>query len=128
MRVPDELLWEVLRLKLGENDCRNRGYILDGFPRVYKGAQNSFLKKPDRKEGEEEEEEEEELPEGEEPSFDKHVKNEAIFPGSVIVLDGRDEDLVARVRSLTEDQIAGTHYTMDDMRRRIKSYRLANNS
>ena len=38
VRVPDELLWEVLRLKLNENDCRNRGYILDGFPRLYKGA------------------------------------------------------------------------------------------
>ena len=38
IRVPDELLYEVLKLKLGENDCRNRGYILDGYPRVYKGA------------------------------------------------------------------------------------------
>ena len=38
IRVPDDLLWEVLKIKLGENDCRNRGYILDGFPRKYKGA------------------------------------------------------------------------------------------
>lgn len=43
--VPDELLWEVLKLKLAENDCRNRGYILDGYPRTYKDAQNSFMKK-----------------------------------------------------------------------------------
>jgi len=43
--VPDELLWQMLKLKLGENDCRNRGYILDGFPRTYKDAQNTFLKK-----------------------------------------------------------------------------------
>lgn len=45
LRVPDDLLWEVLKLKLGENDCRNRGYILDGFPRTFKGAQNAFMKK-----------------------------------------------------------------------------------
>ena len=32
--------------------------------------------------------EEGELPEGEEPSFDKHVKDMDIFPGSVIVLEG----------------------------------------
>ena len=38
LRVPDELLWEVLKIKLGENDCRNRGYILDGFPRKFKDA------------------------------------------------------------------------------------------
>ena len=38
VRVPDELLWDVLKLKLNENDCRNRGYILDGFPRIYKDA------------------------------------------------------------------------------------------
>ena len=38
IRVSDDLLWEVLKLKLRENDCRNRGYILDGFPRKHKGA------------------------------------------------------------------------------------------
>ena len=78
--------------------------------------------------GEPIEEEEEELEEGQEPSFDKHVKNDDIFPGSVIVLDGRDEDLIARVRELPEDQITGTHYNLDDMKRRIKSYRIRNNS
>lgn len=74
------------------------------------------------------EDEEEELEEGQEPSFDKHVKDEAIFPGSVIVLTGKDDELIARVRELPEDQIAGTHYNMEDMQRRIKAYRIANNS
>lgn len=41
-------------------------------------------------EGQPIEDEEEELPEGEEPSFDKHVKDMDIFPGSVIVLEGCD--------------------------------------
>lgn len=88
--VPNELLWEVLKLKLAENDCRNRGYILDGYPRTYKDAQNSFLKKVIQydEEGLPVEDEEEELPEGEEPSFDKHVKDTSIFPGSIIVLEG----------------------------------------
>ena len=45
-------------------------------------------------EGQPIEEEEEELPEGEEPSFDKHVKDLSIFPGSVIVIDGKDEELI----------------------------------
>lgn len=94
--MPDELLWQMLKLKLGENDCRNRGYILDGFPRTYKDAQNTFLKKVIQydEEGQPIEEDEEELPEGEEPSFDKHIKDLSIFPGSVIVIDGKDEELI----------------------------------
>ena len=44
------------------------------------------------------------------------------------MLDGRDEDLIARVRELPEDQIIGTHYNLEDMKRRIKSYRVLNNS
>ena len=94
---------------MGENDCRNRGYILDSFPRKYYGAQNAFLMKAPKKGGdddeEEEEEEEEELEEGQLRNFDngKYVKNDAIFPGSVIVLDGSDENLIQRVRELPED-------------------------
>lgn len=38
VRLTDDLLYRVLKLKLAENDCRNRGYILDGFPRTYKDA------------------------------------------------------------------------------------------
>lgn len=36
VRLPDELLFKVLKIRLTENDCRNRGYILDGFPRNFK--------------------------------------------------------------------------------------------
>lgn len=36
VRLPDELIYEYLRKRLAENDCRNRGYVLDGFPRTYK--------------------------------------------------------------------------------------------
>ena len=130
IRVTNDLLWEVLKLKLGENDCRNRGYILDGFPRTHKGAQNVFMKKVIQldEDGQPVEEDEEELPEGEEPSFDKHIKDVSIFPGSIVVLEGQDEELISRVRELPEDQIAGTQYNMVDMKRRIKLYRLANNS
>ena len=52
----------------------------------------------------------------------------SIFPGSVVVLDGKDEDLIARVRELTEEEILGTHYTIEDMQRRVRAYRAANNS
>ena len=51
-----------------------------------------------------------------------------IFPSSVVVLEGKDSELINRVRELPEDQIFGTHYTMEDMKRRIKAYRKLNNS
>ena len=43
-------------------------------------------------------------------------------------MDGADEALIQRVRELPEDRISGTHYNEQDMRRRIKAYRTANNS
>lgn len=38
VRLPDELLFKLLKIRLTENDCRNRGYILDGYPRTFKQA------------------------------------------------------------------------------------------
>ena len=36
IRVPDDIIYQLLKIRLGQNDCRNRGYILDGLPRSYK--------------------------------------------------------------------------------------------
>lgn len=36
--VPDELIFEILKERLAESDCRD-GYILDGFPRTLKQAE-----------------------------------------------------------------------------------------
>lgn len=37
-RLPDEILFKLMKIRLTENDCRNRGYILDGYPRTFKQA------------------------------------------------------------------------------------------
>ena len=130
----EDLLWEVLKLKLRENDCRNRGYILDGFPRKFKGAQNVFLKKVQQFDEEGNPVDDDEVdPDDEnyEPPFDDPKKFEVdmdVFPGSVIVFDGKDADLINRVMELPEDQIAGTQYNFEDMQRRLKDYRTWNNS
>ncbi len=92
VRLPEELLFKVLKIRLTENDCRNRGYVLDGFPRTYKQAQEIFLYKPKKldENGEEIPEEEPELEEGEEKSWDGYVVKEDIFPKSVILLEAKD--------------------------------------
>lgn len=130
IRIPDNILHRILQKKLNENACRNRGYVIDGFPRTHKDCQYTFLKREIKydADGEVIEEDEEELEEGEEKNFDGYIKDESIFPGSCIVLDGKDSDLISRVRDLTLKEVEGTHYTEKDMQRRIKDYRLANNS
>jgi adenylate kinase len=132
VRLPDELLFKILRIRLTENDCRNRGYILDGFPKTYKQAQEVFLYRPKKldENGEEIVEDEPELEEGEEKSFDGYVVRQEIFPKSVIVLDTSDDTLLyKRIRDTKKEQeIAGTHYNGPDMQRRLSAYRAANNS
>ena len=89
VRVPDDIVYKLLRLRLAENDCRNRGFILDGFPRNYNDARNVFLikeKKFDPETGEEIEEEEPELEEGEEKSWEGYIVDNEIVPSSAIVL------------------------------------------
>ena len=101
VRVPDDLLYRVLKLKLAENDCRNRGYILDGFPRSYRDAQSIFLYKPvkyDEDGNPIEDDDDQDDEEGAEPSFEGFEKDTSIFPSSCIVLRGEDDELIARVR------------------------------
>jgi adenylate kinase len=132
VRLPDDLLFKVLRVRLSENDCRNRGYVLDGFPKTYKQAQEVFLYKPKKldENGEEIAEEEPELEEGEEKSWDGYVVRPEIFPKSVILLDAHDDhSLLVRIKdTLPETYAAGSHYNEADMTRRLAAYRKANNS
>jgi len=131
IRLPSDMIYDLLKSRLSENDCRNRGYILDGFPRNYKDCQYVFLKREkkfDPETGDEIEPEEEALEEGQEKSFDGYIIDKSIFPSSCIALKQEDKFLINRIRELSEDQIAGTHYTMTDMKRRLKKYREENES
>jgi adenylate kinase len=129
IRVPDAFLYRLLRERLTDNDCRNRGYILDGFPRTYPDSQNIFLireKKFDPETGEEIEEDEVELEEGEEKNWEDFIKDESIFPTSTIVFKELDNFLINRVKNLKQESIKGTHYNLADMKRRLAAYRIAN--
>lgn len=41
---------EAVRWRLNQNDCQNRGYILDGYPRSYDQAYGVFFITPKRPE------------------------------------------------------------------------------
>jgi adenylate kinase len=130
IRVPDDIIYKLMILRLNENDCRNRGYVLDGFPRSYEDCCHIFLKREKKfdEEGNEIEEEEPELEEGQKKSFKGYIKEDSIFPSSCIVFNQDDKFLIDRVKNLSESEIAGTHYTAADMKRRLKTYRDVNES
>lgn len=130
IRLPDDILHKLIKIALSENACRNRGYILDGYPRTYKDACEIFLRKIKKfdEEGNEIEEDEPELEEGEEKSYEGYEPNPDTFPSSVVVIQGDDSFLIERVKNLPEKQIQGTHYNGSDMIRRLKAYRTSNNS
>ena len=37
-KIPSEMLSKAFRWRLSQNDCQNRGYMLDGYPTCYKTA------------------------------------------------------------------------------------------
>ena len=85
---------EAVRWRLERNDCQNRGYVLDGYPKNFMNAESVFVvtpKKPEKKapvDGEEEEapaEDDEEALKALKPVLQKHI-----YPESVINLHGSD--------------------------------------
>jgi len=60
-RIPNDIINEAVRWRLNQNDCQNRGYVLDGYPKNFMNADQVFVvtpKAPEKKKLEEGEEEE----------------------------------------------------------------------
>lgn len=132
-RYPNELIYEMVRYRLQQNDCQHRGFILDGFPRTYEDAKGLFYwapkkkEKPKKPEGEGEGEQEP-IDEGEEdeedkykPKFQKHI-----YPESVIMLEGSDEFLKDKAKKLPNEIMKNSHYYENHMDRRLKAWHDSN--
>jgi adenylate kinase len=143
VKLPEKYLYRLMKKKLSENACRNRGYILDGYPRNFRDAQYVFLKRVFKEtvneDGEVEREEPEENDEIEEDEvdedgnlkqkiFDKYAPDEHLIPDSIILLDGDENYIKRRVKELPEERVTNTHWNNADLNRRNKVYRLMNNS
>lgn len=113
VRLDDRWLYKLLQDELNKNAPRNRGYVLDGFPRRYEDAQHIFLHKKqvwneDAGEWETPEDEEQEEPydftnPNSKKIFNQHyVIDDKIKPDSCILLTGSDADLIKRVKHLPE--------------------------
>lgn len=143
VRLPEKYLYRLMKQKLVENANRNRGYILDGYPRSFRDAQYVFLKRVFKEtvneDGEVEVEEADENDEIEEDivdedgnlvekNFDKYAPDENLMPDTIILLDGKENLISRRVKELPEHKIRGTHWNSKDLLRRFKLYRQTNNS
>lgn len=124
-RLPDDLLAEAFRWRLSQNHCRNRGFVLDGWPRTYQDAERLFIVKTAPVVAEE----------GAEPQEEKSHLDREIFTENVIIFREPQPSskqassfLMQRVKTLPEELIAGTHYTEEGMLRRMAKYKEANMS
>lgn len=118
-RYPVEILSKIMKLYLVSPEIRNKGYVLDGYPRTFEEAQGLFNKGED--EGGDEEEGEEEVNE------DTPDVNMKIKPASVIYLNEDDKFLQKRLLAIPQDQVEGTHNNEAGFKRRIKKYRADHN-
>lgn len=115
-RLNEQQLFAAFKWRLAQNDCQNRGYVLDGYPKTYAEARG-VLMRPDTKAGEEEQQQDENAP---------LVVDSKLMPQSVVHLQAEDEFLFERVRQLPEAQLSGTHNNNDGLKRRLTHYRQIN--
>jgi hypothetical protein len=73
-----------------QNDCLNRGYILDGYPKKYQDAVQLFMELPTPAEGEEPDENA------------KKILNKSLAPTKFILLEQSDEKILERLQQLPE--------------------------
>jgi len=143
IRLPNKYIYRLVKLKLVENACRNRGYVLDGYPRSFRDAQYVFLKRVFKEtvnengdveveEPEENDDIEEDLVDedgnAKEKNFSKYVPDASLVPDSIILLDGDEEQIKRRIKELSEDHLESTHWNRVDIARRMKQYKSTNKS
>ena len=114
-KIPIELLAEIFRWKLHMNHCRNRGYILDGYPRNYQEAEMLFMK---LKKSEDPPADEEGEPKPKEYELDSEI-----LPKNIVVFRAHSSFLLSRIEKI---QHLHHDYRIDRMTRRLRTFREEN--
>lgn len=125
------MLSEAFRWRLSQNDCQNRGYVLDGYPISYQTAEQVFFipgkgpeKLPDIEDPEtgemvpqeQQEIDEEALEEMKKPKFQSHI-----YPDSMILIRGEDKYIRDHAKSLNKKD--NTKWDTDNLHRRLNKWR-----
>jgi len=119
-RLPDDVLYDLVKIQLNSAGCMNKGFILDGFPRSKEDAKHVFMDKiPIEKPQGEEQDEEAEV------QYEEKL-NDKIVPQYAIALEAEDAALVARAKELAPEKVDNTHHNEQGVTRRLKEYRARN--
>lgn len=124
---------EAFRWRLSQNDCQNRGYVLDGYPLSYDTSTQVFFvagKAPEKPkpvlndEGEEVPPEEDPIDEDAlaemlRPKFQGHI-----YPDSVILIRGDDEWIRKHAKALSK--AANKKWDIDNLARRLEKWHQMN--
>lgn len=97
--MSDELVYRLAKLKLKENLLRNKGYILEGYPRTYADCQNMFY-------------------------TEMNTHDRKLGPRLAIKLNVSSEEVLKKRAS----QVGGERYADKYFLQRIKNYFEKNNS
>eukprot|EP01086_Lenisia_limosa_P016504 TRINITY_DN6348_c0_g1_i1.p1 TRINITY_DN6348_c0_g1~~TRINITY_DN6348_c0_g1_i1.p1 ORF type:complete len:496 (-),score=118.61 TRINITY_DN6348_c0_g1_i1:10-1296(-) len=114
-RVDDERMAQFYRDYLSTPACRNKGFVLDGFPKTYQQAADMFAFDEEADSSSEAEED------AEPPTFKK-----SILPEFIINLNASDTFIEERIINLPESVIAGTHNVPEGLSRRMAQWHLNN--
>jgi adenylate kinase len=114
VRIPDEQVYKLYKRKFKENIYRNRGFILDGYPRVYEDGKGVWFDIDENKP---------------EDALDRLILNKEILPNSVIkITELSEEFLKNRVKNMPESSMANSHNNEEGLTRRLMNYKNANES
>ena len=114
VRIPDEQIYKLFKRKLKENIYRNRGYILDGYPRTYEDGKGVWFDIDENKP---------------EDALDRLVLNSEILPNNILnITDLSDDFLKNRVKNMPESSMSNSHNNEEGLTRRLLAYRNSNES
>jgi adenylate kinase len=114
VKLPEEIVIKILKRKLSLNVCKNRGYILDGYPKGYKNAFNLFNEDTD----------ESKTPD--DPT--KYKLLTEIMPNIVIRIDNCDDEFIKERMKKLKDEKDDPNIIRARLERRLKSYKELNES
>ena len=106
-RIPANIINEAVRWRLERNDCQNRGYVLDGYPKNFINAEKVFVVKPEAP-PKQFDEDGNEVPVEDEEALKKMMEPKLqtqIYPESVIVLHTTDQFLKRRSKTLMMNNV-----------------------
>lgn len=134
IKIDQELLSEAFRWRLSQNDCQNRGYIIDGYPISYETSKQVFYipgKAPDPPK-EKFDDDGNPIPNEEEPLGEEELAallapkfQGNIYPDSVILIRGEDNYIRQHAKSLTKE--ANTKWDPENLNRRLEKWSENNN-